>query len=64
MSDASPPSHDDNIEGLLSDIAQMLLTMLFLQPDAEQIALPRCWLAAWLQDIQYVIGVLRDTAQH
>lgn len=58
-----PPTHEDTPEGLLADIAQMLLTLLFLQPDAQQIAIPRRWLAAWSQDVQHVLAVLRDRVQ-
>jgi hypothetical protein len=60
MSDAPRPTHGDDIQGLLADIAQMLLTLLFVQPDAPQIAIPRRWLAAWLQDLQHVLAVLRQ----
>jgi hypothetical protein len=60
MSDAPRPTHDDSLEGLLADIAQMLLTLLFLEPDALELAILRRWLAASLQDVRYVLAVLRQ----
>jgi hypothetical protein len=49
----------DTSEGLLTDLAQLLLTILFLSPDAPTIPVPRRWIAAWYRDVTTVLEQLR-----
>jgi hypothetical protein len=37
----------DTPEGLLADLATVLLALLCLHPDVEHIPVPRTWIAAW-----------------
>jgi hypothetical protein len=52
----------DTPEGLLADLAQVLLTLLFVYLDAREICLPRSWVARWHQDLTAVLEQLRHTA--
>jgi len=49
----------DTPEGLLADLATVLLALLFLHPDAADICVPRTWMAAWYQDVTAVLESLR-----
>jgi hypothetical protein len=49
----------DTPEGVLANLAQVLLTLLFLHLDAEHIRVPRTWIAAWYQNVMTVLGHLR-----
>jgi hypothetical protein len=48
----------DTPEGLLADLATVLLALLFLHPDAADICVPRTWMAAWYQDVTAVLESL------
>ena len=53
----TPPR--DTPEGVLADLAQVLLVLLFLYPDDLDIMVPRTWLAQWHRDVEAVLAQLR-----
>jgi hypothetical protein len=50
---------DDTPEGILADVAQVLLALLFMHPDTPTIPVPRTWIALWYADVNAVLAHLR-----
>ena len=51
----------DTPEGILADLVQVLLAMLFIYPDASEISVPRTWVAQWHRDLSTILASLRQT---
>jgi hypothetical protein len=49
----------DTPEGILADLAQVLLALLFMYPDTPTIPVHRLWIARWYADVSTVLEHLR-----
>jgi hypothetical protein len=49
----------DTPEGLLADLGQVLLALMFMHPEAPTIPVPRTWIALWYAEVNAVLDYLR-----
>ena len=53
-----PIEHDDE-EGVLANVAQVLLALLVLHPDSGPITVPRHWVVGWYDALAQVLATRR-----